>query len=302
MWGLIEREMEYFIQQLINGLSLGGIYALLALGLALVFSIMGLINFAHGDLMTLTGYGTIYGISLGLPFGVAIGLGLATAVIAAMIMERIAFRPLRGANAASMLLSSFAISTILHILFQNLISARPKAIAYPSVFTGTFELGSANIGVIQAVSILVTIATLLALSGFLKHSTLGVGMRAAAQDFAAARVMGLNANRLISAAFGMSGLLAGIAAILWIGQRGSVDPAMGLIPVIKAFIAVVLGGLGSLPGAVLGGVLLGVIEVMLRAYLPDGLIPYREAISLSIVIAILLARPKGILGTGEQIR
>lgn len=302
MWGLIEREMEYFIQQLINGLSLGGIYALLALGLALVFSIMGLINFAHGDLMTLTGYGTIFGISLGMPFGVAIVLGLATSVIAAMIMERIAFRPLRGANAASMLLSSFAISTILHILFQNLISARPKAIAYPSVFTGTFELGSANIGVIQAVSILVTIATLLALSGFLKHSTLGVGMRAAAQDFAAARVMGLNANRLISAAFGMSGLLAGIAAILWIGQRGSVDPAMGLIPVIKAFIAVVLGGLGSLSGAVLGGVLLGVIEVMLRAYLPDGLIPYREAISLSIVIAILLARPKGILGTGEQIR
>jgi branched-chain amino acid transport system permease protein len=155
MWGLIEK-MDYFLQQLINGLSLGGIYALLALGLALVFSIMGLINFAHGDLMTLTGYGSIWGISLGLPFGVAILLGLSTAVVAAILMERIAFRPLRGASAASMLLSSFAISTILHILFQNLISARPQAIPYPSIFVGTFDLGFAIVGVIQGVSILVT--------------------------------------------------------------------------------------------------------------------------------------------------
>ena len=294
--------MDYFLQQLINGLSLGGIYALLALGLALVFSIMGLINFAHGDLMTLTGYGSIWGLSLGLPFGAAILLGLSTAVVAAILMERIAFRPLRGASAASMLLSSFAISTILHILFQNLISARPQAIPYPSIFVGTFDLGFAIVGVIQGVSILVTFATLVALSGFLRHSTLGIGMRAAAQDFAAARVMGLNANRLIGTAFGISGLLAGIAAVLWIGQRGSVDPAMGLLPVIKAFIAVVLGGLGSLSGAVLGGILLGVIEVMLRAYLPDGLLPYREAISLSIIIGILLLRPKGLLGFGDQVR
>ena len=301
MWGLIKK-MDYFLQQLINGLSLGGIYALLALGLALVFSIMGLINFAHGDLMTLTGYGSIWGLSLGLPFGAAILLGLSTAVVAAILMERIAFRPLRGASAASMLLSSFAISTILHILFQNLISARPQAIPYPSIFVGTFDLGFAIVGVIQGVSILVTFATLVALSGFLRHSTLGIGMRAAAQDFAAARVMGLNANRLIGTAFGISGLLAGIAAVLWIGQRGSVDPAMGLLPVIKAFIAVVLGGLGSLSGAVLGGILLGVIEVMLRAYLPDGLLPYREAISLSIIIGILLLRPKGLLGLGEQVR
>jgi branched-chain amino acid transport system permease protein len=201
-----------------------------------------------------------------------------------------------------MLLSSFAISTILHILFQNLISARPQAIPYPSIFVGTFDLGFAIVGVIQGVSILVTFATLVALSGFLRHSTLGIGMRAAAQDFAAARVMGLNANRLIGTAFGISGLLAGIAAVLWIGQRGSVDPAMGLLPVIKAFIAVVLGGLGSLSGAVLGGILLGVIEVMLRAYLPDGLLPYREAISLSIIIGILLLRPKGLLGFGDQVR
>jgi branched-chain amino acid transport system permease protein len=301
MWGLIKK-MDYFLQQLINGLSLGGIYALLALGLALVFSIMGLINFAHGDLMTLTGYGSIWGLSLGLPFGAAILLGLSTAVVAAVLMERIAFRPLRGASAASMLLSSFAISTILHILFQNLISARPQAIPYPSIFVGTFDLGFAIVGVIQGVSILVTFATLVALSGFLRHSTLGIGMRAAAQDFAAARVMGLNANRLIGTAFGISGLLAGIAAVLWIGQRGSVDPAMGLLPVIKAFIAVVLGGLGSLSGAVLGGILLGVIEVMLRAYLPDGLLPYREAISLSIIIGILLLRPKGLLGFGDQVR
>ncbi|GAB5467635.1 MAG: branched-chain amino acid ABC transporter permease [Rhodospirillales bacterium] len=294
--------MDIFIQQLANGLSLGGTYALLALGLAIVFSIMGLINFAHGDLMTLTGYSMFFALGSGLPFFIAVPLGLAVAMLAAVLMERIAFRPLRGAGAASMLLSSFAISTILHILFQNLISARPRAVPYPAFFSGTLDLGVAQIGVIQALSILVTATTLVALSLFMRRSILGIGMRAAAQDFAATRVMGVRANQVIAAAFALSGLLAGVAAVLWIAQRGSVDPTMGFVPVIKAFIAVVLGGLGSLSGAVVGGIFLGLLEVFLRAYLPDFAIPYREAIALSLVIAILLVRPRGILGRKEAVR
>lgn len=294
--------MDIFIQQLANGLSLGGTYALLALGLAIVFSIMGLINFAHGDLMTLGGYAMFFAVGAGLPFGLAVIACVATAMVAAMLMERIAFRPLRGAGAASMLLSSFAISTILHILFQNLISARPQAIPYPAFFSDTLDLGIARIGVIQAISIAATAVLLVLLNQFMRRSVLGIGMRAAAQDFAVTRVMGINANRVIIAAFAISGLLAGVAAVLWIAQRGSVDPVMGFNPVLKAFIAVVLGGLGSLSGAVAGGVVLGLLEVFLRAYLPDAIIPYREAIALTVVIAILLVRPKGLLGRTEAVR
>ncbi|MEZ5667921.1 MAG: branched-chain amino acid ABC transporter permease [Alphaproteobacteria bacterium] len=294
--------MDVFVQQLANGLSLGGTYALLALGLAIVFSIMGLINFAHGDLMTLCGYVMVFIVAAGLPFALAVVAGVATAAVAAMLMERIAFRPLRGAGAASMLLSSFAISTILHILFQNLISARPQAIPYPAFFSATVDLGIARIGMIQAISIAATAVLLVALDQFMRRSVLGIGMRAAAQDFAVTRVMGINADRVIVAAFAISGLLAGVAAVLWIAQRGSVDPTMGFNPVLKAFIAVVLGGLGSLPGAVAGGVVLGLLEVFLRAYLPEAVIPYRDAVALSVVIAILLARPKGLLGRREAVR
>lgn len=294
--------MDIFIQQLANGLSLGGTYALLALGLAMVFSIMGLINFAHGDLMTLTGYSMFFVITAGMPFALAVVVGIAVAIIAAMLMERIAFRPLRGAGGASMLLSSFAISTILHILFQNLISARPQAIPFPAFFSATIDFGFARIGMIQAISIVATIVLLILLNQFMRRSVLGIGMRAAAQDFAVTRVMGINANRVIVAAFAISGLLAGVAAVLWIAQRGSVDPVMGFNPVLKAFIAVVLGGLGSLSGAVAGGVVLGLLEVSLRAYLPEEAIPYREAIALTVVIVILLIRPKGLLGRPEAIR
>lgn len=294
--------MDLFIQQLANGLSLGGTYALLALGLAMVFSIMGLINFAHGDLMTLTGYAMFFLIAGGVPFAAAVVVGIAVAVVSAMLMERLAFRPLRGAGGASMLLSSFAISTILHILFQNLISARPQAIPYPAFFSATIDLGIARIGMIQAISIAATAVLLLALNQFMRRSVLGIGMRAAAQDFAVTRVMGINANRVIVAAFAISGLLAGVAAVLWIAQRGSVDPVMGFNPVLKAFIAVVLGGLGSLSGAVAGGVVLGLLEVSLRAFLPEDAIPYREAIALTVVIVILLLRPKGLLGRPEAIR
>lgn len=294
--------MEVLLQHLANGLSLGGTYALLALGLAIVFSVMGLINFAHGDLMTLAGYTMFFAVVGGLSFPLAVSLGIAVALLAAMLMELIAFRPLRGAGVPSMLLSSFAISTVLHILFQNFISARPRAIPYPSLFSGMVDLGFARIGTIQMISIVATVLLLVALNLFLRRSVIGIGIRAAAQDFDVARVMGLRANQVILAAFAVSGFLAGVAAVLWIAQRGSVDPMMGFLPVVKAFIAVVLGGLGSLSGAVAGAFVLGLIEVFLRAYLPEPALPYRDAITLSLVILILLARPKGLLGRREAVR
>ena len=294
--------MEILVQQGINALALGGTYALLALGLAMVFSVLGLINFAHGELMTVTGYAMFFSLAAGMPLALAVAVGIAMAIVAAVAMERVAFRPVRNANTATMLLTSFAVSTVLHMLFQNLISARPKAIPVPGWMVGAIELGGLAIGVIQALSIVATALLLVCLTLFLRRSILGIAMRAAALDFPVTRLMGVNANAVISTAFAISGLLAGVAGVLWLAQRGSVDPLMGFLPVLKAFIAVVLGGLGSLTGAVVGGFTLAFIEVALRAFLSEDWLPFRESITLSLVIVLLLLRPAGLLGRRETIR
>jgi branched-chain amino acid transport system permease protein len=290
--------MELFVQQLVNAVSLGGIYALLALGLAIVFSIMGLVNLAHGDIMTLAGYTmwvvTIVFVSPPLPL-VILG-ALAMGLFAAVLMERVAFRPVRGASVTTMLLTSFAVSGILQVVFQNVISPRPKGIVLPPELSGVITVAGIDFGIIQLTAIVMVLVSLGLIMVFLRRTTLGISMRAAAQDFSVARLMGIRADRVIATAFAISGLLAGVAAFLWVAQRGSVDPAMGLTPVIKAFIAAVMGGLGSLPGAVLGGFILGFIEIELQAWLPPEILPFKDAVALVIVLGILLWRPQGLLG------
>ncbi|WP_137931719.1 branched-chain amino acid ABC transporter permease [Mesorhizobium comanense] len=282
-------------QQIINAVSLGGVYALLALGLAIVFSIVGLINFAHGELMTLSGYALLAALVFGLPFPLAVLVAVSCGALAAVAMERIAFRPMRGASVTSLLLTSFAVSSLLKVVFQNGISARPQAVAMPGWMTGAFSFGDFTIGVGPSISIVVSALALIALEVFLRRSVTGTAMRAAAEDFNVVRLMGIPASRIIATAFLLSGLLAGLAAMLWVAQRASVDPLMGFTPVLKAFIAAVVGGLGSLPGAVAGGFLLGIIEVLLQATLPAAIAPYRDAIVLSGVIAVLLLRPQGLI-------
>lgn len=294
--------MDILIQQIVNALAVGGTYALVALGLAIVFSVLGLINFAHGELLTLTGYGIVWSIALGAPFVIAIPMGILVAALSAVAMEAIAFRPIRRASPVVMMLTSFAISAILRILFQNFISARGLPVPVPSMLTGVIELAGLQLGVIQLASIAVSIGSLLLLTRFLNGTRLGMAVRAAAEDFDTTRLMGLNANRVIATAFAISGVLAGIAGVLWVFQRGSVDPLMGFTPLLWAFIAVVLGGMGSLGGAVAGGFLLGGLEVALRAYLPDPIVPYREAIELALVIAILFFRPNGLIPRTDAVR
>ncbi|MFK3668250.1 branched-chain amino acid ABC transporter permease [Ochrobactrum teleogrylli] len=287
--------MDIFLQQMVNALSLGGTYALLALGLAVVFSIMGLINFAHGELMTAAGYGLCFALLYGFPFGVSLIFALAVAIALVLLMERIAFSPLRGASGTTLLLTSFAVSAILRVLYQNFISARPQPVPMPMSLSGTIEVAGLHIGVIQAISILVTMLMLVGLNLFLRTTVLGRAMRAASEDFAIVRLMGIRANAVVATAFAVSGLMAGVAGILWVAQRGSVDPLMGFLPVLKAFIAAIIGGLGSLSGAVAGGFLLGFIEVFLQAYLPESLLSYRDAFTILLVIAVLLFAPQGLL-------
>jgi branched-chain amino acid transport system permease protein len=274
--------MDIFLQQILNAISLGGIYALLALGLAVVFSIVSLINFAHGELMTVAGYGLFFAVAAQVPLPLALLIGVAMAALAAMLTERLAFRPMRKADPTALLLTSFAVSAILRVLFQNGISARAKPVPLPPALSGTIDIGFARLGTV-------------ALTVFLNRTTLGKAMRAAAEDFQVLRLMGIRANRVIAVAFAVSGILAGISAALWVAQRGSVDPLMGFVPVLKAFVAAVIGGLGSLSGAVAGGFALGILEVLFQAFLPEAALPFRDAFVLGVVVLILLWRPDGLI-------
>ncbi|PKP75420.1 MAG: branched-chain amino acid ABC transporter permease [Alphaproteobacteria bacterium HGW-Alphaproteobacteria-6] len=283
------------LQQTINAISLGGVYAMLALGLAIVFSIVGLINFAHGDIMTFGGYGIFLSLAFGMAPVPALVVGIAAAVVMALTLERTAFRAMRGADVVTLLITSFAVSEILKVVFQNAISARPVPISLPAGWSGTYQVAGTTIGVVPTVSLVVAFTSLLGLSLVLRRTAIGMAMRAAAEDLEMLKLLGVRANRVVAIAFALSGLLAGIAAVIWTAQRGSVDPMMGFFPVLKAFIATVLGGLGSLGGAVLGGFVIGALEVLTQAFLPDSLSPYRDAIVLALVIAALLWRPDGLL-------
>ncbi|WP_424984199.1 branched-chain amino acid ABC transporter permease [Maritalea sp. S77] len=287
--------MELFLQQTVNAFALGGTYALLALGLAVVFSIMGLINFAHGELMTIAGYVLMYCGLAGISFVFAVPLALLASTFAAVLMERIAFRPVRNSSGATMLVTSFAVAMILQVLFQNFISVRSQPVLLPEALSGSIAIGGLVIGVNKLVAIISTVIMLIFLDRFLSKQKYGIAMRAAAEDFAVARLMGIRANTVIAGAFAISGLLAGVAAILWVSQRASVDPLMGFTPVLKAFIAAILGGLGSLRGAVAGGFLLGFIEIYLAAFLPPALQEFRDPIGLGLVVLVLLMRPNGLL-------
>ncbi|MCZ4271248.1 branched-chain amino acid ABC transporter permease [Maritalea porphyrae] len=292
--------MEQLIQFAISVLSLGGTYALLALGLATVFGLLGFLNFAHGDLMTVCGYGLFFMLAAGVPFPVAVLFAVALAGLAAVAMERIAFRPLRGRSPMSLLITSFAISLALHVSFQIFISPKSKPIPIPSYFSGYMTFGDVFISKAQVMSIIISFATLFGLNAFITKTRIGIALRAAASDFTVARSMGINANKMIMLAFGLSGVLAGVAAVMWIAQRGAVFPAMGLTPMVKALIAVIIGGLSNPKGALYGGFLLGLLEASFLYILPDQYVIYRDAAVLLTLIAFLMMRPNGIIATNAE--
>jgi branched-chain amino acid transport system permease protein len=285
----------YLVQQAINALSLGSTYALLALGLAMLFSIMGLINFAQGELLVIGGYTMWALFEHGIPWPVVIPLTLLVPALAAIAMERIVFRPLRGASIVTLLVASFAVSLFLQTVFQ-ISAGTDKGIALPGWVDNVLDVGPYTISVLKLVMTGVTILVLILLTLFLKRTLLGIAMRAAAEDFEVTSLMGIRANAVVIAAFAISGLLAGLAALFYFSQSGSVGPFDGTEPVVKAFIAVVIGGVGSLTGAVVGGFALGVTEVVFDAALPAGAQPFGTAFALLVVIGILLLRPQGLVG------
>jgi len=319
----------YAIQQLVNALSIGSLYALMAVGLAMVFGILRLINFAHGDLMMVAAYFAAFALFAKMPLLVALLLMLAGTVLVGLLMERIAYRPIRGAPDVATLLTSFAVGQILQngTLLTTRLLGRPIQIAFPApkLLSGVITLGQITIPRLNLVSLAVGVVALVLLSFFITRTTAGLSMRAAAEDLPAAQLMGININRVIALAFAIGSALAAVAGLLFAVQAGQINPYMGFTPVLKAFIAAVIGGFGSIPGAVVGGYVLGALEVLLTAlpgigdilppgmvaprtlaflktWLPSSLTGYRDGFVFLALILMLLFRPGGILQREETRR
>jgi branched-chain amino acid transport system permease protein len=282
-------------QQTVNWLTLGGIYALIALGIAVVFSVLGLINFAHGELITVAGYTMFLLLGAGAPLVLVVPASIAAAGLAAVVMERIVFRPLRGASMASLILGSLALSLVLQNLFLLTAGARPKALDLPAWTNAHFDLGGVVVKYMDVATWVVTAVILVGVVTFLRRSVRGLALRAAAEDFPVTRLMGINATAVVRGAFLLSGLLAGVAAFFYLANASLISPSTGFNPVLKGFIAAVIGGLGSLSGAVLGGFALAAIETFFTLALPETLAPMVQAFVFGLVILVLLLRPQGLL-------
>lgn len=292
--------LEYLFQQIINAVSIGSLYALMAIGLAMVFGILRLINFAHGDLIMVGSYATLLLNVAGLPFWAAGLAGIAASGAAGLLMERVAYRPIRGAGDVAMLLNSFAVTIFLENLGIMIFKATSRPFPSPAILSSFFEMGAVRVASLNIVSIGITAVLLVLLTLFVTKTETGISLRATSQDLVAARLMGIDVNKVIAVAFLIGSCLAGVVGILWSARVGKIDPLMGFQPVLKAFVASVVGGLGSIPGAILGGYILGILEILLQALLPTNLAPFRDAFVFLFLIILLLFRPNGIMGGAEK--
>jgi branched-chain amino acid transport system permease protein len=287
--------MNDIFQYLISSLSLGGLYALMALGLVIVYGILRLVNFAYGELVMVAGYGLLVFGETPLPWLICAALSILAALIAGVLMERVAFRPVRSTSPTTMLITSFALSNLLQNIALLTVSPRPRAPRLPDFFVDSITIGDLRIKQADLIALVVSIVALVSLTMFLRRTVIGLALRAAADDFTMTRLVGVKANMVIAAAFAVSGFMAGVVAIFWIGRTGQTYPTVGLQPVLIAFIASVVGGMSSLKGAVLGGYVLGFLTMALQTWLPQSVNNYRDAVLFGIVILVLLFRPEGIV-------
>jgi branched-chain amino acid transport system permease protein len=290
--------LSYVLQQIINGLNLGSIYALVAIGLTMVYGILRLINFAHGDLMMLGAYLALALLfNAALPFGIALLLPMLLIGAVGMLVERVAYRPLRGAPAVAMLITSLAVSSI----FQNgmiiAVTAQPQAFRLPTALTQRHALAGVSVSTLDLLIIGLTLALMILLSLFVTRTRVGIAMRACAENLNAAKLMGININQIIAVAFAIGSALAAVAGFFWAGKFTTIEPFMGFLPGLKAFVAAVIGGIGNIPGAVLGGYLLGCAEIFFVGFLPPAFSGYRDAFVFLLLLVVLLIRPHGLLPT-----
>jgi branched-chain amino acid transport system permease protein len=292
-----------FLQQLVNGLSLGSIYALIALGYTMVYGIVKLINFAHGDVLMVgayTGYFVLSSVGVN-PVGMAAAFVFSMAVCAVLciVIERFAYRPLRTAPRLNSLITAIAVSLILQNGARVLPFIGPNPRQYPTMKTVSIDFGFFSISNIQIIVIACAAVLMVILSYIINKTKIGKAMRAVSFDMQAASLMGISVNRTIAFTFALGAVLAAAGGVLYATAYPQVEPIMGTMPGLKAFVAAVLGGIGSVPGAMLGGYILGIAETLTKGYLWS---QYADAISFSILILILLVKPTGIMGEKLKVK
>jgi len=292
-----------FLQQLINGLSLGSIYALIALGYTMVYGIVKLINFAHGDVMMMgayAGYFVLMAMGANVP-------GLICAFAAAMIfcallsllIERFAYRPLRNAPRLNSLITAIAVELILQNVMRVLPFVGPNPRQFPTMPLKNFALGTVSISNLQLIVILSSAVLMVILNFIVNYTKTGKAMRAVSYDMGAASLMGISVNKTIAITFVIGSVLAGAGGVLYATAYPQIDPMMGYMPGLKAFVAAVLGGIGSIPGAMVGGVLLGIAETLTKGFISS---QYADAISFGLLIVVLLVKPTGIFGKKRVVK
>ena len=288
-----------FIEQLINGLRTGSIYALIAIGYTMVYGIAKMINFAHGDIIMVGAYALYFSISvLGLPVPAALLITVIICGVLGVMIEKVAYKPLRSAPPLAVLITAIGMSFFLQSASLLIFGSTP--IPFQSVIPNVnISIGPVVISSITVVTLIVTAIAMILLTLFVNKTKLGSAMRAVSEDKGAAELMGINVNSTISMTFAIGSALAAVAGVLYICQYQSMKPTLGALPGIKAFVAAVLGGIGSIPGAMLGGILLGLIESVSKAYISTEL---ADAIVFGVLIVVLLFRPSGLLGKKKIVK
>ena len=283
-----------FLDHLINGLSLGSIYAIIALGYTMVYGIAKMLNFAHGDVIMVGAYIAFCGLQYwNLPPVLAILLAMVVCTLLGITIEGLAYRPLRQATSLAVLITAIGMSYLLQNLALMIWGANPKSFPGTFINSGSLRLGQLSVSSATLITILANIIIMIALTLFTSRTKMGKAMRCVSEDRGAAQLMGINVNRTISATFAIGSALAAVAGILLCSAYPTLMPTTGSMPGIKAFTAAVFGGIGSIPGAMIGGILLGVIEILGKAYISTEL---GDAIVFAVLIIVLLFKPTGLLG------
>jgi branched-chain amino acid transport system permease protein len=289
-----------FVQHVVDALSVGSTYALLALGLTLVFSVMNLINFAYGMMLVWAGYAAIVMLDAGVPFLLMVPICIVFATVLSMVIGWVAFRPFIGAPPITLLITSFGVLLVIQYIAILIFGERPEILRLPSLFGDVVEIAGVRVPVLELITIGTAVVVVAIFYALLNRTALGAQLRAAAELPDVTRLMGVKPDRVLMIAFAISGAIAGVVGLLWFAKVGAITPRADLDPTINAFIALVLGGLGSTRGALIGGLALGAIEVTMAATLPEGALGYQPAIVFAAVIAILIVRPGGLGATSTE--
>ena len=286
--------LDYIVQQLINGISIGSVYALIALGYTMVYGIIKLINFAHGDVFMVGAYTAYFCAKSGMGLIMSLVVSMVISGLLGMLIERMAYRPLRNAARIVILITAIGVSFLLENLGVTFLGAQAQGVPELMTRKQYTLFGGVTIDNVQLIVLAITIILMIILQYVVHYTKIGKAMRAVSHDMEAARLMGINVDTTISATFAIGSALAGAAGVVFAVMYPSVDPLMGIIPGLKAFVAAVLGGIGIIPGAFVGGLLLGIIETGVQSI--EGMSLWRDGVAFAILILILIFKPTGLFG------